>query len=77
MTVKDFINRLWYRHTVIVINENNYDPVREIGFFALLEKRSIYTGEAYKLCSSEYTDVNSKNIKSYGIIDGAIIILVY
>ena len=69
VTVKELTERLWYAQEIEIV-EKEYSIGKE--------NRILWTGENYKLRAADLDTVKVRNmlVKSYGIVDNKLIIVV-
>jgi len=69
MTVRELTMNMWYNQKVRLVTS-----VDE--YFADVEKRTIFSGENMKFCSELNKGFLNYEVKSFGVIDGEVVVVV-
>jgi len=69
MTVRELTGNMWWSQKVRLVTS-----VDE--YFADVEKRTIFSGENMKFCSELNKGFLNYTVKSFGVIDGEIVVVV-
>lgn len=73
MVLNGLLSKLWYIQDIIVIEQKNFDIVKDSADLSIIKDQALFSGPSYKVDKP----LLNRLIKSYGVIDNTFIIILH